>query len=170
MFALAGLLVRTTLEDSLIDGYIFLSNLLSSLVRKIAFVFGCILHLCTCGIFTASHSRRLSYFNRRYNRQEFLCTRSCRRRRIGLPPLVLVRIGIVADASDNKTRKAIHQPRCFHLETKNTAKLRAYPVSGYPILYNLVTGSYGTIVTVTLRTARATALSLLHRSHFGPSM
>jgi len=132
MFALAGLLVCTTLEDSLINGYISLSNLLSSLVRKIAFVFGCILHLCTCGIIAASHSRRLSYFSRRYNRQEFLCTRSCRRRRIGLPPLALVRIGIV---SDNKARKVIHQSCCFHLETKNTAKLRAYPVSGYPILY-----------------------------------
>lgn len=47
MFALAGISVRTTLKDSLINGYISLSNLLSSLVRKVAFVFGYILHLCT---------------------------------------------------------------------------------------------------------------------------
>jgi hypothetical protein len=45
-----------------------------------------------------------------------------------------------------KVGKGIHQSSCFHLETKHAAKLRAKPVSGKAVLYDLVNRRYCAIV------------------------
>src|SRR5579862_9683152 len=48
---------------------------------------------------------------------------------IRLPVFVLVRVCIVADASDDEARKHIHQPSCFHFKAKDTAKVLASCIS-----------------------------------------
>jgi hypothetical protein len=57
-----------------------------------------------------------------------------------------MRVSIVANASDDETGQAIHQSCRLHLETKDSAKLRAQPVSREPVLHNLVARSYCTIM------------------------
>jgi hypothetical protein len=37
--------------------------------------------------------------------------------RIAMPPIVLVRVAIVGDASDDQTREIIQGTGCFHLKT-----------------------------------------------------
>lgn len=40
---------------------------------------------------------------------------------VSLPPLVLVRVGIIANATYHQTRKTIHQTRGLHLYTQTLA-------------------------------------------------
>src|SRR6266536_5576041 len=55
-------------------------------------------------------------------------------------------VSIVANASDDETRQAIHQPCCLHLEAKDSSKLRAQPISRESALHNLVARSYCAII------------------------
>lgn len=55
--------------------------------------------------------------------EEFLCVCSCRERSIALSPFVLIRISVVANTTNDKTRESIHQSSSFHLEAQNAILL-----------------------------------------------
>src|SRR5271156_4895411 len=78
--------------------------------------------------------------------QDFFRTCCCRCRCEALPFLVLMRVRIVANASDDETGQAVHQSCCLHLEAEDSPKLRAQPVSRESVLHNLVARSYCTIM------------------------
>lgn len=52
-----------------------------------------------------------------------------------------MRVGMVANTTNDKTWKVIHQTCCLHLEAKDASKLGTQPVSGDPILHDLIARS-----------------------------
>lgn len=77
--------------------------------------------------------------------QKFFGISGCTSRRVLLPLLVLVRIGIVADPSDYYARKTVDQASCFHLEAYNVEFL-AQSISSSTAFNNLVTRGNAAIV------------------------
>src|SRR5271154_1968977 len=73
--------------------------------------------LTSCGSHV-SRCRCADYQLCRNDREKFFSVRRCRCGRIWLPPFVLVRICVVANSSNDKTWKAVHQSRRLHLEAE----------------------------------------------------
>src|SRR4051794_40122429 len=65
----------------------------------------------TCSVDCRLHCACVCYVRPRHHRQHFLRACRCRAGRVRLPLLVLVRVGVVANASDHKTWEAVHQAR-----------------------------------------------------------
>ena len=56
-------------------------------------------------------------------RQQPISVRCCRSCRIVLPALVLVRVGVVADAANDNARVLVHDASRFHLEADDMVLL-----------------------------------------------
>jgi hypothetical protein len=64
---------------------------------------------------------------------------------IALPNIIFVRIGVIADASDNQTGETINQTGCFHLKTKHI-ELLTQLIAHLTVFHNLITRSNESIV------------------------